>query len=386
MEKDRQIVPQGVPNETANTNLELPYQVDVDPRFQKYFAGIQQVFLYITDDCGLACKQCLYKPWLRRKEEFDVDVAISLLGVLRTMGASKLSILGGEPTRYEQLPAIIEMSKKMGYQYVRIDTNGQFDEVLLKNDKVNQLDELTFSLDGHTDEINDRLRGGGSFGRCVTNIRNAVERGREVDITCCVHRGNVGKDSAGNYLIDAMIEFAAALGVKKINFHPLFRMGVPRDSWAGETDISPNDWQIIYNHVQENIAAKKYGIAVRIPQRFVTKSEFDQNPAYYGYCPVKMGERVLVHPNGRIQTCALMIGANRSMAHYELKDDRIAIQWEDRDNEIELGNFDLEKPTPCTHQIRDFGDLAPLCISFKPDQDEYVWKLLAGQWVIRFRS
>lgn len=113
MEKDRQIVPQGVPNETANTNLELPYQVDVDPRFQKYFAGIQQVFLYITDDCGLACKQCLYKPWLRRKEEFDVDVAISLLGVLRTMGASKLSILGGEPTRYEQLPAIIEMSKNL---------------------------------------------------------------------------------------------------------------------------------------------------------------------------------------------------------------------------------------------------------------------------------
>lgn len=191
---------------TGNTEQYL--DVEVDQRFKEYFSEIQQIFLYITDDCGLACKQCLYKPWLRKGKEINLSVARSLLKEFRGMGASKLSLLGGEPFDYDELPSLVASTKEIGYQYIRLDTNGQFPEGTLKHPALKDIDEITFSLDGHTPIINDPLRGAGSFEKCVGNIKRAVELGFNVDITCCVHKGNIGKDSDGIYLIEKAIVFA----------------------------------------------------------------------------------------------------------------------------------------------------------------------------------
>jgi len=352
--------------------------------FDEYFREIQQVFLYVTNECGLRCEQCLYKPWLKKKE-FDLETAKALLAKFRKLGASKLSLLGGEPTRYQHLAKLVGFSKDRGYEYVRMDTNGQFEKNLLLDIDLRKIDEISFSLDGHNSEINDEIRGNGSFGKCVANIKKAVDLGYNVNITCCIHRGNVGRDEEGRLLIERMIEFAASLGVSRINFHPLFKMGVPRDDWAGDTDILPKEWLKIYRAVRSNIEDGKYGIQVRIPQRFVTQEEFDKNPGYYGYCPVKMGERVLIHPNGQIQICALMIGTPYRVANFGVDSEKkIRIRWDNINDEIVKGNFDLNNPTPCTNQKKEIGDLVPLCISFKPNQDEFVWERLNQKWVLKF--
>lgn len=361
-------------------------KVESDPEFKDYFKKLQQVFIYITDRCNLGCEQCLYKPLLRQGQEFKFEVATGLLTEFKRMGADKLSILGGEPTTYKRLPDLIKESKSMGYKYVRIDTNGQFDPSFLDDKSMQQINEVTFSLDGNSPEINDALRGKGTYSKCVSNIQKATTLGFNVDITCCVHRGNSGKDEEGNLLIDKMIEFADSIGVKRINLHPLFRMGVPRDNWAGATDISPEDWQNIYGSVIQNIGSQRYSIPVRIPQRFIDAQEFEDNPAYYGYCPVKMGERVLVHPNGQIQICALMIGTPSAIAHYKVEDGIIRIDWNKEPSTSELSKFDLNNPTTCTNQTRDFGNLAPLCISFKPNQREYIWERLDKGWVLKFHK
>ena len=360
--------------------------VEVDPRFKEYFSEIQQVFLYITDDCGLACKQCLYKPWLRKGKEINLSVARSLLKEFRGIGASKLSLLGGEPFNYDELPSLVASAKEMGYQYIRLDTNGQFPRGALEHPALKDIDEITFSLDGHTPIINDSLRGAGSFEKCVGNIRRAIESGFNMDITCCVHRGNIGKDSDGIYLIEKMIAFASSLGVKRINFHPIFKTGVPRDGWQGETDISPLEWRSLYAEIKKRADLGKYEIPVRLPQRFIKKQEFEDKPAYFGYCPVKMGERVLVHPNGQIQICALMIGTPYSIARFELIGGKIVIVWETEANEIKKRNFDLSSPTPCTNQTRDFQEYVPLCISFKPGQKEFVWERLGERWALMFKG
>lgn len=360
--------------------------ISTDLQFQNYFQGLKQVFLYVTDDCGLVCRQCLYKPWLRKDEEIDPAIAETLLAGFHELGAVKLSFLGGEPTDYQPLPLLISYAKKLGYEYIRLDTNGQFGRELLEDPHFQRLDELTFSLDGDTAKINDRLRGAGAFEKCLANLKIAIKLGYDVDITCCVHRWNIGKDENGDYLLDRMIKFASSIGVQRINFHPLFRMGVPRDNWAGETDISPEEWIILYSTIRKNVEDGNYEIPVRIPQRFVPLHEFKQNPAYYGYCPVKMGERVLVHANGQIQICALMIGTPYSVARFGQEDGEISITWEKENNELEYGDFDPARPTPCTHQSQDFGDYIPLCISFKPQQDEFIWEKLGQEWVLRFRG
>ena len=78
-------------------------QVMADQQVHGYFCNVQQVFLYITDECNLRCEQCLYKPLLTSGREIGYEIAVGLLDWLRSMGAVKLSLIGGEPTRHASL-------------------------------------------------------------------------------------------------------------------------------------------------------------------------------------------------------------------------------------------------------------------------------------------
>ena len=121
---------------------------------------------------------------------------------------------------------------------------------------------------------------------------------------------------------------------------------------------------------------KEYNIPVRIPQSFTTKEKFARNPKYYGYCSCKSRSRILVHPNGMLRVCSLMIGTPYGIARYY--DDKIV--WDDSPtNELRAHKFDED--TPCTNQFKHnkFGKYIPVCVSFKPKQEEMIWKELGWE-------
>lgn len=352
----------------------------IDQQFKDHLCNFTQVFLYITDECNLRCQQCLYKPDLTfhlKKKEIPLKTALSLISDFKEMGVSKLTIMGGEPTLYgisknwQPLLRVISEAKKLKYEYVRIDTNGQFKTGLLEKEEFKKLDEITFSLDGPTPEINDPIRGKRTFAKCVSNIKRAIELDYRVDITCCIHKGLLKKDKNGKLFLDSMVHFAENLDVNRINFHDLFKTGIPRDTWTGNLDPLVEEWLKIYKQIQSNIEKGKYKIPVRIPQCFISKEEFEKNPEYYGYCPAKMGERVLIHPNGIIRICSLLIGTPYGIAKFY----KNKITW-DGGPTNELRAHKLNQNTPCTNQCKSkkFGNLVPLCVSFKPKQEEFVWK------------
>ena len=129
----------------------------MDQRFKDFFQdNLKQVFLYLIDDCNLRCVQCLYKLdicFQVEKKEIAFEDAVKLISDFRELGAVKLTLMGGEPTLYgkkdgnKQLLELIKKSKELGYEYVRIDTNGQFDSELLEKPEFKMLDEVTFSID-----------------------------------------------------------------------------------------------------------------------------------------------------------------------------------------------------------------------------------------------
>jgi len=286
--------------------------------------------------------------------------------------------MGGEPTLYRQneknepLFELIEKAKEIGYAYVRMDTNGQFDPELLDNKSMKKLDEITFSLDGPTARINDPVRGDGSFAKCVANMQNAVNKGYNVNVTCCIHKGIVERDNDGEIPISQMPHFLHDIGVKRLNFHDIFKGGIPRDHFTGDLNISVEKWFETWTELQNNIAANKYPIPLRIPQSFVQPEVFAENPNYYGYCSVKTGDRALAHPNGIIRACSLMIGTPYGIAKFY--DDKII--W-DESYTNETGAHLMDIPTPCTNQSKGdhFGIMQPTCVSFKPKQNEFVWQL-----------
>jgi len=350
----------------------------VDQDFAIHFRHLHQVFMYITDRCNLDCKQCIYKPSIGGsiREEIPFHEAFSLLRTFFELGARKVTFLGGEPTMYghceegKPLLRLIEGTKRLGYEYVRLDTNGQKISNFLLHPQFSMLDEIAFSLDGFSPEINDPLRGWGTFRRAVDSLRLALSLDYRVTITCCVQKILLTRDEDGVLLLEKMIRFAEELGAQQINFHDLFKVGVPMDAWTGDFGPKPEEWVPVYDELSRKIERQQFRISVRLPQCFVTKSEFDRNPEYYGYCPVKLGERVMVHPNGRIRICSNLICTGYGIARYY----QGKIEW-DHSSANELASHDLTQNTPCTNRSRHgkYGDLVPLCFSFKPGQDEFVW-------------
>lgn len=206
---------------------------NMDEKFKNYFQdNLKQVFLYLIDDCNLRCVQCLYKLdicFQVEKKEIAFEDAVKLISDFRQLGAVKLTLMGGEPTLYgikeknKPLLELIKKSKELGYEYVRIDTNGQFNSELLEQPEFQMLDEITFSIDGPTSDINDNIRGKGSYSKCVANIKRAKELGYNIDITACISKELIKRDEYGNLYLDRMIRFAEDLGIEKINFHNLFK-------------------------------------------------------------------------------------------------------------------------------------------------------------------
>lgn len=354
----------------------------MDQKFKDYFQdNLRQVFFYLVDDCNLRCEQCLYKLEIGfqvHKKEVDFEDAVKLITDFREMGAVKLTLMGGEPTLYgkkegnKPLLELIKKAKELGYEYVRIDTNGQFDSELLEKPEFKMLDEITFSLDGPTKEINDGIRGK-SFDKCVQNIKRAKELGYNIDITSCISKELVKRDENGNLYLDRMIKFAEDLGIDKINFHNLFKTGVPRDYFSGKLDIGINKWFEVWDEIEKKVEDEEYSIPVRIPQSFTTKEKFIRNPEYYGYCSCKSRSRILVHPNGMLRVCSLMIGTPYGIARYY--DNKI--EW-DNSPTNELQAHKMGKNTPCTNQYKHnkFGKYIPVCVSFKPKQEEKIWEEL----------
>ena len=350
----------------------------VDAKFFNHFKELKQVFMYITDKCNIFCKQCIYKPSNNHyiNEEIELKEAISLLSLFNKMGASKVTLLGGEPTLYghreknKPLLNLIERAKLIGYEHVRLDTNGQSISHLLSMEKFQLLDEIAFSLDGFSMASNDALRGAGTFKKTIKSIKKALDLKYKVTITCCVQKLLLTKDSDNIYRIEKVIRFAEELGVSQINFHDLFKAGVPMDTWTGDFAPTPEEWVIMYDEIFQKIQEKQFKIDIRLPQCFVSKTVFESKPKFYGYCPVKLGERVMVHPNGIIRICSNLICTGFGAARYE----NMKILWDNTYNN-EIQGHKLGYNTPCTNRSRHrkYGDLVPLCFSFKPGQKEHVW-------------
>ena len=348
-----------------------------DEKTRIYFnKKVKQVFVYLTNLCKLRCKQCLYKPLLSDKSDcIDFRTLKELLTDFREFGAYKVSFLGGEPTLYydqendKYFGDVVEAAKDLGYTYVRVDTNGQFNNDFLDDERVKLLDEITFSLDGHDRTTNDIMRGKGAYQKCVNNIVYAVSRGYKVQITSCVHKYSCPDVRTGINNLNAMIQFAQDIGVQSINFHPILKVGIARDNWIEDTNIEPTTWKDIYQLLTSEVSNSRFKIKVRIPMRFIEKERILKARNRYLYCPLEMGERALIMPDGQIKVCAFTIGTNECLARYNSGQ----VIFESKHNETtKIGTL---SPTEVCYNQKVYGaNVIPLCMSFKPNQKELVWE------------
>ena len=116
----------------------------------------------ITNYCNLHCIFCSASA-LGNKSKIDDKNAIKIAQKLISNGIKYVSIRGGEPTLVNQLSECVKL----------FNENGVFVELVSKFNELNKnLIRIKISLDSTNKDLNDRLRGRGSYDGAISAINN----------------------------------------------------------------------------------------------------------------------------------------------------------------------------------------------------------------------
>ena len=198
--------------------------------------GPQILMLSPTDYCNLQCKTC----WrLRKNMKFAQPSFSFLIKMIRQAKEIRVKTIdltgGGEPFFRKDILKLIGEVKRLGLKGI-LTTNGT---LIQKNDakKIVKIgwDELNFSLDGSTPEINDYIRGRGVFQKCLQTIKliqkiKKIEKAKEPFL-----RLNFTITQKNFQDIPNFIEFSHKIGINNINFSVLFEWETNKEFWVKKT-------------------------------------------------------------------------------------------------------------------------------------------------------
>ncbi|MGB9711637.1 MAG: radical SAM protein [Dissulfurimicrobium sp.] len=265
----------------------------------------RNVFLHILTRCNLKCRHCYINQDEHGADILDADTIKEWLGLFvykpgRPQSAlnhinwadkTNLIFLGGEPTLNQALPLAIKEAKRLGYGSITVDTNGFLFYDILDKIGPDELNYLSFSLDGSCPEVNDPIRGSGVFKICTAGIRKAVSRGFNVSVIFTASRMNL-------YDLANMPGLLKRLGVKRFFIQVIGIRGRSSevDSRTVSLQFERNEWEQVMPRVA--VAAAKMGIHVTYPKVFL-------GPDEPFICAGVAAMNYFVFPNGRVYRCPL---------------------------------------------------------------------------------
>ncbi|CAB4936067.1 unannotated protein [freshwater metagenome] len=148
----------------------------------------------LTYACNLSCVHCLSSSGRRDPRELSTAQCESVIDELQAMQVFYVNIGGGEPTVRPDFWHLLDyaVDHQVG---VKFSTNG----VRITPDRARFLASSNYvdvqvSLDGATAEVNDHVRGVGSYAMARTALTNLAEAGfKDAKISVVVTRHNVGQ-------------------------------------------------------------------------------------------------------------------------------------------------------------------------------------------------
>jgi pyruvate-formate lyase-activating enzyme len=114
----------------------------------------------LSYDCNNHCTFCLDSNAHDGTMRNNLDIKVQIIEG-RKKGAARLILSGGEPTMHPNFLDFVKLGKRAGYPKVQTVTNGRMFNypAFLQTAAENGLDEITFSLHGHTAKLHDALVG-----------------------------------------------------------------------------------------------------------------------------------------------------------------------------------------------------------------------------------
>ncbi len=191
--------------------------------------------------CNLRCHHCFIScsPENDSFRFLSLETCVRYLEESKTLGAKEYYFTGGEPFANPQMCDILEATLRYGPATVLTNAtlfrDGTLDRMeALRRDASYPL-ELRVSLDGHSAEMNDPIRGEGTFDRTMEGIRKLVERGFRPIIT--ITRTWCGCDEE---VLAGFRNMLAAIGYDqpRLKILPLLKLGAEVDRTGGYDENS----------------------------------------------------------------------------------------------------------------------------------------------------
>jgi len=230
-------------------------------------------WVWITEACNNRCIFCLdgnKKRIFRTKE----DVLKELRDGVKN-GCTRLVLSGGEATIHPLFIYFIKKGKELGYKKIQVITNGRMFSYpkFLKRAIAAGLNEITFSVHGHTPELHDSLTSvKGSFEQTKNAIKNVLQKKIILSCDIVVNKRNIRH-------FPEIMKFLLDLGVREFDILHIMPFG---NAWKNKEDL-------LYE-IEENILYLKKGIDIgnsagavmwtnRLPPEFLEGyEEYIQDP------------------------------------------------------------------------------------------------------------
>ena len=157
----------------------------------------------LTYACNLACVHCLSSSGRRDPRELTTAEAKTVLDTLQRMQVFYVNIGGGEPTVRPDFWDLVDYSTahQVG---VKFSTNGvKLDATAARRLAASDYIDVQISLDGATADVNDAVRGIGSYETAIQAMANLAAAGfRGFKVSVVMTRHNVSQLDAFKQLAD----------------------------------------------------------------------------------------------------------------------------------------------------------------------------------------
>lgn len=186
--------------------------------------GTCTAVLEVTYRCNMRCPVCFADSGKETFEPDQAKIREMYTALLEQNGPCSLQLSGGEPTVRDDLPALVQIGKELGFEHIQVNTNGlriAADLPYLEQLKAAGADLIYLQFDGLDDEIYEKLRG-----RKMLEIKlKAIENCRAVNIGVLLVPTIVPQVNLAE--IGRIIDFAREQMplVKGIHFQPVSYFG-----------------------------------------------------------------------------------------------------------------------------------------------------------------
>jgi MoaA/NifB/PqqE/SkfB family radical SAM enzyme len=183
----------------------------------------------LSYDCNNHCTFCLDSNAHDGTMRNNLDIKVQIIEG-RKKGSNRLILSGGEPTMHPNFLDFVKLGKRAGYPKIQTVTNGRMFKYpeFLETAAKNGLDEITFSLHGHTAKLHDALVGTpGAFVDETAGLKAALASGRFIiNIDIVINKQNIKH-------LPEMLETFIGWGVKEFDLLHIIPFG---NAWSDARD------------------------------------------------------------------------------------------------------------------------------------------------------